>query len=143
MPMSAFKNADLETQEMENTDSVALGHRLFVGFHKLTGKQGGMVNLAHAQVGDVAGIIEQHGKDTTGFTSVNNIPVGQRSRVRRRGITIARAGAVVILPGEKVYTVPATGKVTNLATGNLYVGVAFTETTGTDDEMITIDVRLG
>ena len=138
---AVYFNADLESYILENTDSVALDHRKFVAFHKATGKQGGMVDLADGAAGAVAGVICDRGMDTSGFASLDNIPVGQRSRVQHRGITQVRAAAVAILPGDLVYAVTATGLASNSSAGATLVGVALTETGGTLDEMVTVDLR--
>ncbi len=140
--VAVFQNASLEFLNLTNTNDAALDTRTFVAFHKATGKQGGMVDMADAAAGAVAGIIEEYGftSGDSALTSVSNIPVGQSARVRRRGITFARAGAVSILPGELVYAIPASGKVTNSSAGNTIVGVALSETTGTDDQLVVIDI---
>lgn len=138
---AVFFNADLESYTLENTDATAVDHRTIVAFHKLTGKQGGMVAMADAEAGAIAGVVCDKGMDTSGFTSLDNIPVGQRSRVQYRGITQVRASNVAILPGEPVYVIAASGKVTNVSSGNTLVGVALTETGGTLDELVTVNLK--
>lgn len=138
--VAVYDNASLDLITLRNLTGAAIDHKTVVWFDKAN--PGGFCKGDNANAGGVAGVVEEKGFDTTNGVPLTTVPNGQVSAVRFAGITKIRAGAVAITAGEKVYAVPATGKVTNVATGNTFIGVALTSTSGTDDQLVVVRLAL-
>jgi hypothetical protein len=138
--LGVFNNIDADVIALRNLRATPVNHKVFVWFDKAN--PGGMVMGDNADAGAIAGVVEDKGIDLNAGVPVNYIPQGQVTGVRFEGITKVRAANVAITAGEKVYAVPATGKVTNVATGNTFVGVALTGTSGADDELVVVRLAL-
>lgn len=138
--LAVFDNIDGDVLALRNLRAGQINHKVFVWFDKAN--PGGMVMGDNADAGAIAGVVESKGMDTSAGVPVNYIPQNQVANVRFEGITKVRAANVAITAGEKVYAIPATGKVTNVATGNTFVGVALTSTSGADDELVVVRLAL-
>ena len=146
----AVGNGDLERRTLRNSDSVAINRRLFVCFNNIV--DAGFVNMAHANAGEVAGLIEDVGRDMSNpgvsdMVAATNTPVGQLARIRYRGTGQARAVALACRAGTKAYVVKTggdAGRVTNTSNSgaNPLVGVFESSTTGTLDELVLVNIDL-
>ncbi len=142
--IAPFENADLERYTLYNiTGTNDLEHRTIVFFD--ISNDGGMVRGDHAQVGEIAGVLEEMGAPVPplGLTSTTTVPINQGGRVRHRAITKVRAVNVVCVRGTPAYVIKASGKVTNTANAgaNPRVGVFVRSTGGTADELAVVDLR--
>lgn len=141
--MPNMNSASLETRSRRNTDASAVPTGTFAVFDK-TDREG-FVLPGNANAGAVAGLVEERGIDPTTSLPVANIPVGQISRLRFRGVGVARCDAVAVKAGEDAYMVAsgaAKGKVTNVATNNTLVGVFVSDTDGTADRLVSVSIDL-
>lgn len=142
--MPSMVNASLETLTLKNTESSsAIPTRYFAAYDKTN--IGGMLLVTNGSAGQIAGLVEQYGTDSTTGLGVPTptIPAGQSSRVRHRGVGACRAAAVSCVEGTPAYVEITTGRVTNTSnsSANPRIGIFRSSTGGTVDEVVAVDIN--